>query len=85
MEDNVLAIMMSNCKKPTYRYRLVDTNNYPLQDFVDQVKVIIQYIVTNINSYNVSTKEMGWVLHGRLTIRLKGNIDNSLWPRSELL
>ena len=72
-EDNVAAILMANAGKPTERSRHIDSQYFPLQEWVERKIVKLSHITGIANPDDSFTKALGRVLHFRHITRLMGH------------
>ena len=83
-EDNVSAIKMINADKPTQRCCHIDIQHFAIQEWCQQLDIVLEHIPGTSNPADDYTKLLGWVLHHRHCRRLMGHhgiqLSNSLNP-----
>jgi hypothetical protein len=71
--DNLSSIAMVNSNRPTDRSRHIDIQYFAIQQWRENLEIILRHIPGVINPSDAGTKALGWILHSRHVRRSMGH------------
>ena len=72
-EDNMSAINIINNRIPTERSRHIDIQHFAIQEWRQNLDIVMKHIPGIISPPDGLTKPLGWILHARHACRMMGH------------